>query len=248
MPPYFADPNEPEPVPVDPNDPRVQEFERGERLRQGAMNANSVQDWIKLLQSIPNPSPGEAQLLQDVLANPGGYEAGRQDSGGALRKKSKLDFIGNHPWLTAGAFLAGAAAPALLGGTTAAPTAASATTTGLTGSVAAPTFGAASTGFGVAAPTFGAAAPTIGLANATAPTFGSAATNTAATGGGGGVLRRAGGFIKNLFGGKDRSAGDTVRDVLGMAGRLLKELGSVSFPTYMCPISPGLPSSSTASS
>ena len=114
MPPYFTDPNEPELPPSDPNDPRVQEFERGERLRQGAMNASSVQDWIKLLRSIPNPSPGEVQLPQDIEANPGGYEAGRGNSGGALRKKSKLDFIGNHPWLTVGAFLAGAASPSLL--------------------------------------------------------------------------------------------------------------------------------------
>ena len=223
MPTYFNDPNEPEPGPSDPNDPRVQDFQRGEALRQGAMNAKSVSDWINLLRSIPNPSPGEAQLLKEIEANPGGYEAGRQGSGGALRKKSPLDFVGNHPWLTVGAFLAGAAAPALLGGGGAAgatgATTGGTTMAGMTGSVAAPTFGAAAPTLGsIAAPTFGAAAPTIGLTNAAAPTFGSAATGSSA--GGTGLLAKAGGFIKGLFGrgGNKGTTGDIIRGIMDMGG------------------------------
>lgn len=89
-------------------DPRVAAFQQSQAPLAAAKNARTVPDWIRVLEQYAPNSP----KLQALRANPNGYEV----KAGSLRKKTALDVVGNHPWLTVGAFLAGAAAPALIGG------------------------------------------------------------------------------------------------------------------------------------
>lgn len=101
---------------IDTGHPGYAAFQATQPKLNAAMNAQSVQDWIALLQNLPNPTSGERQLLIELTANPDKYEV----KGGHLRKKTPLDFVGNHPWLTTAAFLGAASAPALFGGDVAA--------------------------------------------------------------------------------------------------------------------------------